>query len=58
VNGLLCEPRNVADLVSKIRWVINNREAATKLACAGQMHVREHYMMDKFIPKLIDIYES
>jgi glycosyltransferase involved in cell wall biosynthesis len=58
VNGLLCEPRNVSDLVSKIRWVINNREAATKLACAGQMHVREHFMMDKHISKLVDIYEG
>ncbi len=58
VTGLLCEPRNVSDLVSKIRWVINNREAATKIACAGQIHVREHFMMDKLIDRLVEIYEG
>ena len=58
VTGLLCEPKNVSDLVSKIRWAINNREAATKLACAGQIHVRENYMMDKLVRRLVDIYES
>ena len=58
VTGLLCEPKNVSDLVSKIRWAINNCEAATKLACAGQIHVRENYMMDKLVRRLVDIYES
>ena len=58
VTGLLCEPKNIEDLVSKIRWVINNREAATKIACAGQLYVREHFMMDTLISKLVDIYES
>lgn len=58
VTGLLCEPKNVEDLVSKMRWVVNNREAATKIACAGQIYVREHFMMDTLIGKLVDIYES
>ena len=58
VTGLLCEPQNIPSLVSKINWVINNPDAAVKLACEGQILVREHYMMDKLIPKLMDIYEN
>lgn len=58
VNGLLCLPKDQASLSDKIRWVMDNREAASELALKGQQLVRERYMMDSLVARLMDVYES
>lgn len=56
INGLLVEPRNVADLVQKINWCISHSEESKKLGLAARKTVREKFGLDLMVERYIQVY--
>ena len=56
INGLLVEPRNVADLVRKINWCISHTEESKKLGLAARKTVREKFGLDLMVERYIHVY--
>ena len=57
-NGLLYECANAADLADKIRWAIENRSAAQKIAENGRRFARDKYSITRYVAKIQDIYNE
>jgi len=58
VNGFLFEPGNAADLVSKIKYVINNPEKAKSCAEELNKKVKKYCNCEKYFAKITSIYED
>jgi len=56
INGLLVEPRNVADLVRKINWCISHSEESKKLGLAARKTVREKFSLDLMVERYMQVY--
>jgi glycosyltransferase involved in cell wall biosynthesis len=56
INGLLVEPRNVADLVRKINWCISHSEESKKLGLAARKTVREKFSLDLMVERYMHVY--
>lgn len=57
-TGYLAECRNVKDLAVKIEQVLRDKEAAKLMGIMGYRRVQENYTMEKYLPRLMGIYES
>lgn len=57
-TGLLFEPDNVDDLVSKIRFLHNRPELCTKMGQAGRQKVMNEYSPEKYYERLMTVYEK
>ncbi len=58
VECLLANPKDTANLVSRISFLMQNPEQAMKIAEAGKAKVRKDFMLPNLIQKVIDAYEK
>ena len=58
INGLLVEPRNVADLVQKINWCISHSEESKKLGLMARKTVQEKFSLDLMVERYIQVYNQ
>lgn len=57
-TGLLVPPADPKALASRIIWMLEHREEARKMACAGQAKVRAHFSKDVMVDKNIGVYQD
>lgn len=58
VEALFAEPKNSKDLADKIKLLINNPVLKEEMAKAGQILVKEKYMLSELIQRVIKVYEQ
>ncbi|MFH1192471.1 MAG: glycosyltransferase family 4 protein [bacterium] len=58
VNGLLCEPKNEADLAGKIKYLLDNPLIARQMGGEGLNKVKDIYNLEIITKKLESIYKK
>jgi len=58
VNGILVEPRNVADLAGAIRLLIQDPRIRDSIAQAGQRTAESRFSLERMVEELEDVYEE
>lgn len=56
--GLLFEPRNVMDCVSKILWMKNHPAEAAQYGKSGRTFLEDNLLIDHIANKVVSIYET
>jgi glycosyltransferase involved in cell wall biosynthesis len=57
-DGLLVEPGNVEDLLSKIKYLLSNDEVRVLFGKRGKKKVKERYLWNKIALQLEDVYSE
>ncbi|MEN6445194.1 MAG: glycosyltransferase family 4 protein [Candidatus Cloacimonas sp.] len=57
-EALFAEPKSSKDLADKIKLLINNPVLKEEMAKAGQILVKEKYMLSELIQRVIKVYEQ
>lgn len=56
--GLLFEPGDIDDCVTKILWMKNHPEETRQYGTSGQSYLKKHLLIDHVSEKIIDVYRS
>jgi len=57
-TGLLFSSENIGELMEKMKWVLNNKEAAQKLGEQGYNFIKANLSPEEHYDKLMKIYEQ
>ena len=55
---LLPDPADLAAFGSRVRWLLDNQDAADRMGMAGQAYIREHYLGDRHLLQYGDLFET
>lgn len=58
LNGFLTEPKNIEEISSKIRLLLENEDLSVKMGHNGRKKVEEKYSWDKIVKNLENLYED
>jgi len=57
-NGLLFEPGNKLDLISKIKWILNNPKECDQIVLNANNELKNKYSSEENYKQLLDIYNE
>ncbi|MDD5772182.1 MAG: glycosyltransferase family 4 protein [bacterium] len=58
INGILCEPGNICDLVKNILNLLKSEEECNRLAMNGYLYVKENYSCEVMAKRYIKVFNS
>jgi glycosyltransferase involved in cell wall biosynthesis len=58
INGLLISPGNTDQLVQKIHYLLNNKDAAQELAVNARKKAIEKFSLERMVDETIDLFEA